>query len=325
MTKRKKREHVEDQHGRRLPKRHRRVKFHGAGLINRSGSEERRLAREEGKERERLFSSLIEASRRHSSIKKEAVVMGRPEDVDVDVFEVEGVVLVPKRYVRRCRKLRAEGNYSSSEASSFCEPGKFTFPRGRGLAAILVYIVSLPIVIPLSLTLPDTRRKSCRKLFPITFMGSIFWIALFSYLMVWWASSLGEVLSIPPDIQGLTFLAAGTSVPDLITSVLVAGQGKGDMAVSSSVGSNIFDVTVGLPIPWLLFGAITFGGHVSVSSQGMGCSILMLFAMLIAVFVVFYAFNWTMSKLMGVVMILLYLCFVVASVSFSKGWLKCKF
>ena len=45
--------------------------------------------------------------------------------------------------------------------------------------------------------------------------------------------------------MGLTFLAAGTSVPDLITSVLVAKQGKGDMAVSSSVGYNIFDVTVG--------------------------------------------------------------------------------
>ena len=47
------------------------------------------------------------------------------------------------------------------------------------------------------------------------------------------------------QVMGLTFLAAGTSVPDLITSVLVAQQGKGDMAVSSSVGSNIFDVTVG--------------------------------------------------------------------------------
>jgi Ca2+/Na+ antiporter len=47
------------------------------------------------------------------------------------------------------------------------------------------------------------------------------------------------------QVMGLTFLAAGTSVPDLITSVLVAKQGKGDMAVSSSVGSNIFDVTVG--------------------------------------------------------------------------------
>ena len=46
--------------------------------------------------------------------------------------------------------------------------------------------------------------------------------------------------------MGLTFLAAGTSIPDLFTSVIVARKGFGDMAVSSSVGSNIFDVTVGL-------------------------------------------------------------------------------
>ena len=47
------------------------------------------------------------------------------------------------------------------------------------------------------------------------------------------------------QVMGLTFLAAGTSIPDLITSVLVAKQGLGDMAVSSSIGSNIFDITVG--------------------------------------------------------------------------------
>lgn len=45
--------------------------------------------------------------------------------------------------------------------------------------------------------------------------------------------------------MGLTILAAGTSIPDLITSVIVARKGMGDMAVSSSVGSNIFDITVG--------------------------------------------------------------------------------
>ena len=54
-------------------------------------------------------------------------------------------------------------------------------------------------------------------------------------------------------LMGLTIVAAGTSVPDLLTSIIVTRMGEGDMAVSSSVGSNIFDVTVGLPIPWILF------------------------------------------------------------------------
>ena len=90
---------------------------------------------------------------------------------------------------------------------------------------------------------------------------------VFSYLMVWWASEIGDTFSISPavcflwwslcvrgyhllclfiiQIMGLTFLAAGTSIPDLITSVIVARKGLGDMALSSSIGSNMFDVTVG--------------------------------------------------------------------------------
>lgn len=88
-----------------------------------------------------------------------------------------------------------------------------------------------------------------KKFFAVTFIGSIFWIAAYSYLMVWWANVAGDTVRIPPEVMGLTFLAAGTSIPDLITSVIVARKGFGDMAVSSSVGSNIFDVTVG----WALY------------------------------------------------------------------------
>lgn len=49
---------------------------------------------------------------------------------------------------------------------------------------------------------------------------------------------IGQVAKIPIEIMGLTFLAAGTSVPDLITSVIVAKKGLGDMAVSSSIGKS---------------------------------------------------------------------------------------
>lgn len=45
-------------------------------------------------------------------------------------------------------------------------------------------------------------------------------------------------------------IAAGTSVPDTISSALVAGAGKGDMAVSNAVGSNIFVILLGLGLPW---------------------------------------------------------------------------
>ncbi|CAB4062896.1 Sodium/potassium/calcium exchanger 4,Sodium/potassium/calcium exchanger Nckx30C,Sodium/potassium/calcium exchanger 3,Sodium/potassium/calcium exchanger 5,Sodium/potassium/calcium exchanger 2,Sodium/potassium/calcium exchanger 1 [Lepeophtheirus salmonis] len=181
----------------------------------------------------------------------------------------------------------------------------------------ITYILFLPIILPLWLTLPDTRKSSARKYYPITFLGSILWIAAFSYLMVWWATISGKTFDIPPEVMGLTFLAAGTSIPDLITSVIVARKGFGDMAVSSSVGSNIFDVTVGLPFPWLLYSAI-FQKPVTVSSAGMVCSITILFGMLLLVFFSILLFNWKMTKGMGLTMFVFYFAFVAVSLGFEK-------
>merc|ERR1711970_1503026 len=89
-----------------------------------------------------------------------------------------------------------------------------------------------------------------------TFLVSIAWIGAFAWLMVEGIEIIGRQIGVPVFIMALTFLAAGTSVPDLLSSVVVARQGKGDMAVSSSIGSNIFDVAVGLPLPWLCYNII---------------------------------------------------------------------
>ncbi|EDW28481.1 GL19214 [Drosophila persimilis] len=93
----------------------------------------------------------------------------------------------------------------------------------------LTYVLVAPLLVPMWLTLPDTRTPRGKRFFPVTFIGSIVWIAAFSYLMVWWANVAGDTARIPPEVMGLTFLAAGTSIPDLITSVIVARKGFGDM------------------------------------------------------------------------------------------------
>ncbi|PAV60991.1 hypothetical protein WR25_04369 isoform I [Diploscapter pachys] len=180
----------------------------------------------------------------------------------------------------------------------------------------LTYVILVPVLVPMWVTVPDVRKPECRNWYPVTFVASILWIAFFSYLMVWWANTIGETLVIPTEIIGLTILAAGTSIPDLITrqssiimqnlispfSVIVARKGLGDMAVSSSVGSNIFDVCVGLPIPWLLFFIIeqirsdTPASFISVSSKGLLCSVGMLFVMLIVLVFAIFVSHWRMNK-----------------------------
>ena len=42
---------------------------------------------------------------------------------------------------------------------------------------------------------------SAKKFFPITFFGSILWIAAFSYLMVWWSTVTGNTVGIPPEVR----------------------------------------------------------------------------------------------------------------------------
>ena len=119
------------------------------------------------------------------------------------------------------------------------------------------FLLSLPLVLSMKFTIPDVRYKKVECMlggycFVLTFILSIAWIAVFSTLMVWWSEVIGDTIGFDESLMGFTFLAAGTSVPDLITSVIVAKKGLGDMAVSSSIGSNIFDITIGLPVPWVL-------------------------------------------------------------------------
>ena len=206
------------------------------------------------------------------------------------------------------------------------EPYEDYVKAGPGDSTIskVMWYLSLPLMIPMWITIPDPQDKKKEKYFVIAFFMSIIWIAAFSYFMVWWATLIGEAVGISDAVMGLTFLAAGTSVPDLITSVLVAKDGKGDMAVSSSIGSNLFDVTVGLPVPWLIYTAV-YQKNIDVNSVGMGCNIAMLFLMLLIVFISILAFKWKMTKPMGGIMLVMYVIFVIVSLLLSECILNCSF
>ncbi|NXY31758.1 NCKX1 protein, partial [Pomatorhinus ruficollis] len=209
----------------------------------------------------------------------------------------------------------------STEGDENDEPLSLEWPESRTKQAI--YLFLFPIVFPLWSTLPDVRNPESKKFFVITFFGSILWIAVFSYLMVWWAHQVGETIGISEEIMGLTILAAGTSIPDLITSVIVARKGLGDMAVSSSVGSNIFDITVGLPVPWFLFSIFNGLSPVAVSSNGLFCAIVLLFLMLLFVILSIAVCRWKMNKLLGLTMFALYFVFLIISVMLEDKIISC--
>jgi Ca2+/Na+ antiporter len=127
--------------------------------------------------------------------------------------------------------------------------------------------------------------------------------------------------------MGLTFLAAGTSVPDTIASVLVAKQGMGDMAVSNSIGSNVFDILLGLALPWALQMMVAesippppcpnlaqFTPTVIINSKGLVVSVSMLLLSLVFVVGVIHFNGWKLNTKAGFLITITYVLFIFGSI-----------
>lgn len=61
-------------------------------------------------------------------------------------------------------------------------------------------------------------------------------------LFVEGAVSAARTLGLSERLVGLTIVAVGTSLPELVTSVIAARRGHSDLAIGNVVGSNIFNV-----------------------------------------------------------------------------------
>ncbi|XP_032200519.1 sodium/potassium/calcium exchanger 4 isoform X1 [Mustela erminea] len=195
--------------------------------------------------------------------------------------------------------------------SAFLSP--FSMPEARGDKAKWVF--TWPLIFLLCVTIPNCSKPRWEKYFMVTFITATLWIAVFSYLMVWLVTIIGYTLGIPDVIMGITFLAAGTSVPDCMASLIVARQGLGDMAVSNTIGSNVFDILVGLGIPWgLQTMVINYGSTVKINSRGLVYSVVLLLGSVALTVLGIHLNKWRLDRKLGVCVLALYAVFLCFSI-----------
>ncbi|XP_052506384.1 sodium/potassium/calcium exchanger 3 [Budorcas taxicolor] len=196
------------------------------------------------------------------------------------------------------------------------EEGPYTpFDPPSGKLETVKWAFTWPLSFVLYFTVPNCNKPRWEKWFMVTFASSTLWIAAFSYMMVWMVTIIGYTLGIPDVIMGITFLAAGTSVPDCMASLIVARQGMGDMAVSNSIGSNVFDILIGLGLPWALQTlAVDYGSYIRLNSRGLIYSVgLLLASVFVTVFGV-HLNKWQLDRKLGCGCLFLYgvfLCFSI--------------
>ncbi|GFS78524.1 hypothetical protein NPIL_173041, partial [Nephila pilipes] len=124
-------------------------------------------------------------------------------------------------------------------------------------------------------------------------------------------------LSIPDSVSGLTILAVGASVPDLISSVLVAKSGQGNMAISNLVGSNNFDISICLGVPWLGKTLMSENGYLRLYSSVLSFAVATLLISLVIFFMIFQLSGWKLNRMVGVICLLIYALFILFACLFE--------
>ncbi|XP_059622515.1 sodium/potassium/calcium exchanger 3-like isoform X2 [Phlebotomus argentipes] len=179
----------------------------------------------------------------------------------------------------------------------------------------IVWIVTWPIHLVFFFTIPDCEKPRLKKWFPMTFVMCIIWIGSLSYLVAWMITIIGDTLKIPDSVMGITFLAAGTSVPEAVSSVIVAKQGHGSMGISNSIGSNTFDILLCLGLPWLIKAAflpIEPGHHwVGINSAGLEYSAISLLSTLLMLYITFSCNKFRLDRRVGHVCLIMYAVFLI--------------
>ena len=97
--------------------------------------------------------------------------------------------------------------------------------------------------------------------------------------------------------------------------MIVAKRGRGDMAVSNAVGSNIFDILFGLGAPWIVVLVFTDAKSIVVANENLISSVILLFATVVAVFVLLVARNWVIGRKAGLLLIGSYVLYVMWNIS----------
>ncbi len=85
----------------------------------------------------------------------------------------------------------------------------------------------------------------------ISFVMSVFWIWLFAGIMIDLLKVLGLLTGLPTTLLGLTVLAWGNSIGDLMANTSIARKGYVEMALTGCYASPLFNILLGLGISTL--------------------------------------------------------------------------
>jgi cation:H+ antiporter len=124
-------------------------------------------------------------------------------------------------------------------------------------------------------------------------VGGLVLLVIAARLLVGGASDIARQLGVSELVIGLTIVAVGTSLPELVTSVVASLRGQRDIAVGNVVGSNLFNILAVLGL-----GALAAPGGIAVADQVLRLDLPIMIATAAACLPVFFT-GGRISRLEG--------------------------
>lgn len=127
-------------------------------------------------------------------------------------------------------------------------------------------------------------------------------IALSAEVIVNSCVNISKYLGVSEDLIGLTIIAVGTNLPELVTSIVAVKKGESDIAIGNLVGTNIYNI-------FLILGLSSTINPITISTNAyIDIIILTITSFIVYIFI---RHKKDINKIEGITMILLYIIYIV--------------
>lgn len=146
----------------------------------------------------------------------------------------------------------------------------------------------------------ETKKFSFKDIIYVI-LGVIF-IALSAEVIVNSSVNISKYLGVSEDLIGLTIIAVGTNLPELVTSIVAVRKGESDIAIGNLIGTNIFNI-------FLILGLSATINPITISKN----SFIDIIILGITSFIVyiFIQRRKDINRYEGIIMVLLYIIYII--------------
>ncbi len=190
--------------------------------------------------------------------------------------------------------------------------GENIITRTDGLALLAFFSIFLVYTFGLSKMQDDNDTEEEMETYSwvrsvIYILGGLAGLVIGGKLVVESATTLASMAGMSQNLIGLTVVAIGTSLPEIVTSVVAVRRGFVDMVVGGVVGSNIFNV-------FLVLGITAIVAPLPFNADSITDALFLMVISIILFIAMFIGKKHTLERWQGVVFVFMYMLYILFAI-----------